>query len=645
MLFRLWRVMLLVLAAVLWIGCGADDSGAPAASTLDASSVDASKGADATTSDAKSSSPTITSFIAAKSTLSTGGTTSLTAIFSGGSGTIDNGVGVVTSGVAVATDTLTATTTFTLTVTTADGQTTTQQLTVAVVAAPTITSFAAAKSPLTMGKATELMATFAGGTGTIDQGIGAITSGLGVATGALSASTTFTLTVINAAGDAVTATVSVDVVDAPAITSFVAARSPIGAGTATQLTATFTGGTGVLDHGLGAVTSGVAVSTGNLATDSTFTLTVTNVAGDSVTGNVTVSVVTGPFIASFAAASPKISRYSSTTLTAVFSGGTASIDQGIGAVTSGTPKATSNLPGKTTFTLRVTGPSGDSVTATTDVDVKREIFVTDGGEPPAIFVFDEDASGDVAPKRAITGPNTTLDMPMGVSVVGDELVAASLTRILTFNVTDDGDVAPKRTILAMPDVVFPPAALYDLVVSNGEIFTASANGDRVSVFNLDDSGSVPPKRVLSGTATLLDFSNGAAVDSGELFVANTNANLVTVHAATASGDVAPLRSHSIASPVGVLVNGDELVVARANAITTLNKTTFAAIREITGANTKLYYPKACAVVGSELACTLYANAYQHIMFWPISANGDVPPTRVIYGVATRLNDPFGIYVH
>lgn len=80
---------------------------------------------------------------------------------------------------------------------------------------------------------------------------------------------------------------------APVISSFTAARTPITAGTSTTLTAVFSNGSGSIDHGVGAVTSGQAVAA-SPTTTTTYLLTVTNSAGTSVTQTTTVAVVATP---------------------------------------------------------------------------------------------------------------------------------------------------------------------------------------------------------------------------------------------------------------------------------------------------------------------------------------------------------------
>lgn len=156
--------------------------------------------------------------------------------------------------------------------------------------APTITSFTTAKSPVTAGTGTTLTAVFSGGTGSVSNGVGAITSGVPVSTGNLGTSTTFVLTVTSSAGATATSTLTVNVVPAPSITSFAANPDTLAPGGTATLTAVFENGVGNVDHGIGAITSGIGTGTGAMSTTTTFRLTVSNVALDSVTADVTVTV-------------------------------------------------------------------------------------------------------------------------------------------------------------------------------------------------------------------------------------------------------------------------------------------------------------------------------------------------------------------
>ena len=77
----------------------------------------------------------------------------------------------------------------------------------------------------------------------------------------------------------------------PTIVSFDASPTAVNSGSSTTLTAVFFGGTGTVDQGIGVVTSGSGKSTGSINAATTYTLTVTNVAGGSTTAQVTVLLV------------------------------------------------------------------------------------------------------------------------------------------------------------------------------------------------------------------------------------------------------------------------------------------------------------------------------------------------------------------
>lgn len=102
---------------------------------------------------------------------------------------------------------------------------------------------------------------------------------------------TYHLTATSHANSAISATAALTVVAPPNIASFETNRDEILTGQSISLTAVFSDGTAVVDHGVGAVVSGVPaklVPTGS----SVYILTVTNTAGTSITSGVAVRVDT-----------------------------------------------------------------------------------------------------------------------------------------------------------------------------------------------------------------------------------------------------------------------------------------------------------------------------------------------------------------
>jgi hypothetical protein len=113
---------------------------------------------------------------------------------------------------------------------------------------------------------------------------------------------------------------TVHVVPVALVLNLTAAVNPVLYGGSTTITPTFSQGTGTIDQGIGSVNSGVAYTTGTITANKTFTLTVTNAAGDSATAPVTVqpqavvvSTITGP-------ASGKVTQGHTATFSATVSG-------------------------------------------------------------------------------------------------------------------------------------------------------------------------------------------------------------------------------------------------------------------------------------------------------------------------------------
>ena len=328
--------------------------------------------------------PSITEFSAPGTTIVLGESAELLAIFNNGTGSIDNGVGPVTSNVAL-TVTPAETTTYTLSVTNTNAESVSQSLTITVLPepppSPVITSFSVSQSTIVLGESTEITALFEhgdGGTASIDNEIGEVFSGQIISVSPAS-TTTYTISVSNSLLETVTASVTITVVPPPdpAISEFSANMSVITLGDSASLTANFSNGTAVIDNGVGSISNNDPVL---VAPDSTttYTLTVTNAAMVTVTASVTITVVSPPAISSFTATKTTIVEGDSVDLTAEFNNGTATINNGIGEVSSGMP-VTVSPTATTTFELSVTNSAGTSVAATVTITVEPP--------PPSISSF------------------------------------------------------------------------------------------------------------------------------------------------------------------------------------------------------------------------------------------------------------------
>jgi hypothetical protein len=290
-------------------------------------------------------------------------------------------------------------------------------------------------------------------------------------------------------------------VAAPVINSFTPAAATITAGNSTTLTATFSGGTGSVDHGVGAVTNGTAVPVTPLAT-TTYTLTVTNPAGTSVTQQATVTVVAAPVINSFTPAAATITAGNSTTLTATFSGGTGSVDHGVGAVTNGTAVPVTPLA-TTTYTLTVTNPAGTSVTQQATVTVNPGLAITSANSTtftvgtPGTFTLT--ATGGITPYTWSWAAAAGFSLPPGLNISANSnntgLISGTPTKAGTFNVVvtvTDSETPGAKTSAPLTIVIAPPPAL--LITSrnpiNGVVGTTYGSGGHG--FTLTATGGVKP---------------------------------------------------------------------------------------------------------------------------------------------------------
>ncbi len=437
----------------------------------------------------------ITSFAAAPATITVGASSSLTGVFSGGTGVITPGNLAVSSGVAVAVNPI-VNTTYTLTVTPTSGSAVTQTTTVTVNPAPTISSFVAAPQTITEGGSSSLTAVFANGTGVITPGSIAVTSGVAVSVSP-TATTTYTLTVTPTAGGTAitqTATVTVNpVATMPTITSFVASASTITAGGSDNLTAVFAGGTGVITPGNLAVTSGAAVSV-SPTTTTTYTLTVTPPAGAAITATVNVTVDPAPTITSFVANPTSVGPGGSTNLTAVFANGTGVITPGNLPIFSGTPLSVSPTA-TTTYTLTVTNPIGTPTTAMTTVTYNAGAAAISSftANPTTI------AAGSSSSLTADFTNGTGVITPGNIAVTSGTPVSVSPAATTTYTLT----VTPASgtAVTGMATVTVDPAPIITSFGASPATIATGTSSSLTAVFS-NGTGVITPGNiaVTSGTA-------------------------------------------------------------------------------------------------------------------------------------------------
>ena len=286
---------------------------------------------------------------------------------------INQGVGSVTP-VASGSKSVspTSTTNYTLTASGANCATATDSVTIKV--KPRIDSFSASSTSITEGQSTTLNWTTTGATSVSISGVSGSLAVDGSRSVSPTSTTTYTLTAGNSAGSN-TATVEVNVTQLPPTASLYADPEEIfNSGDAATLTWSTTRATSAsIDQGVGSVTP---VADGSVTvypdTTTTYTLTASG-PGGSATDTATVYTVDfqRALTATLTASSTSITRGESTTLSWTTEGATsASIDQGVGAVTPVAAGSRSVSPTETsTYTLTASDDDDNTATATVTITV------------------------------------------------------------------------------------------------------------------------------------------------------------------------------------------------------------------------------------------------------------------------------------
>ena len=498
---------------------------------------------------------TVSSFSAAPTTVPAGGTSQLTAEFSGGAGVIDHGIGAVASGQAVTAGTSTtltpvfvnadgasvdqgvgavssgapvtvtpaATTTYTLTATGLGGPAT-QTVTVTVVPAAVITSFTAFPTTVNTGNSSQLTAVFSGGAATVDHGQAGCTSGQGVYTGPLTATTTFTLTVTNAAGDSVTAAATVTV---DCFMVFLSGGNGSVAGSTMQHVPTggsCTAVTAVPDPGYG--------FTGWTGTGG-FTATAANplLLGDvAASQTITANFVPLPVIGDFWASSTTINAGQAAILnwSGLYYFTSASIDNGVGAILSPAGMVAPTPAATTTYTLTATNAAGTATAAVTVTVLTPPVINAFTATPASI---QPGGSSELA--WTVTGTVTSLGIDQGVGAVTGTSATVTPAATTTYTLTatnSDGS----RTATATVTVLSPPPV--PGLTSTALVFTAGTPIAPVTPGNTGGaatswsiSPSLPAGLTFSAlTGTLSGTPSGTAARQSYVITAANNGGSGTV---------------------------------------------------------------------------------------------------------------------
>lgn len=281
------------------------------------------------------------------------------------------------------------------------------------------------------------------------------------------------------------------------------------------------------------------------------------------------------------------------------------------------------LGGLTLFgMLAIIGSGGGGVssgaTPASTVDFSQLYISNNSGSTLLSYNNANTVSGSTAVNRVVAGGSTTLNQPRGIAVdmPHNQIYVANFatSSILVFNNarTVSGGNAPDRAIT--PAALNGPSSLFIDSV-NDRLYVASTNNNSILVYDNAHTlnGNPLPTRTLAGIVnTTLNAPLAVFVDvpRNRLYVLNGDNKILTfTNASAITGDVAPSNTvvganTTLSNPVGLYVDvqTDRMYVAN------------------TGVNTVLVFDSAS------------------------TATGNIPPTRMVSGGVTQLNQPTGVFV-
>lgn len=504
------------------------------------------------------SKPVVTSFTTSRTDISPGGNTILTSVFTGGTGVIDHGVGPALSGHGV-TASPTITTTYWISVTNAAGSVAYAYLTVNVDSIPVVTITAA--SPVTTTIPSQIASVngpqgstylwgIAGGTIT-----SATTSNTVYYTPGAIGTCTLTCTVTNAAGVSATGSKTVTVIAKPVITSLTSAKSDIKPGDSTTLTPVFSGGSGVIDHGVGPVISGTGVVIAPTATTS-YNLTVTNPAGTSAIQIVNVTVDLPP-VATISALSPVTSGALNQNASIRPQTGCAyAWTLSPGTITSGAAASsvyfTPGPVGTAILTCKVTNPAGVSATGTATINVVAGPVISSFTANPTTITAGQNAT--LTP--VFTGGQGLVDRGVGQVTSGAaSTVTPPASGSYNLIVTNAAGTAMTQAanITVTPSV--PGGITTSRIVTTGTINLATVPYDASSTYAWTVTNGTP----YYGATTSSFYYTAGPVGTTTLNCIITKAGIPTTQNTTVSVIAAPVITSFVSSKSSINL-GDSLTL-------------------------------------------------------------------------------------
>ena len=323
----------------------------------------------------------------------------------------------------------------------------------------------------------------------------------------------------------------------------------------------------------------------------------------------------------------------------------------------------------------------DTFSANVAVDPVRNELVA--ASPRKILVYDRQANTPpqatmTEPKRMIGGPKTQMSDNCGLYVDSKNgeiyTISNDISNLMTvFGPADKGDVDPVRRLIT-------PQPVYGLAVDDEgqELFMTVGHPPAVFAWPKSAKGNDPAHRILEGNRTKLAYPHGVAVDSKNqlLYVMNNGAVADSKDGLawrrwpiSIPGRAEPLWGVPCQRAPGIDCQyggewyrnyegnvykfvGRGPVIPGSGRFEPPSITVYplkangdvAPLRVIQGPKSQLDWPMHITV-DSEHGEVFVANAGGSITVYRITDNGDVAPVRTLKGPKTGLKNPVGVYIN
>jgi DNA-binding beta-propeller fold protein YncE len=263
--------------------------------------------------------------------------------------------------------------------------------------------------------------------------------------------------------------------------------------------------------------------------------------------------------------------------------------------------------------------------------VRNEIVVQ---SPRKLLVYDRQANTPPAatltePKRMIAGPKTQMSDNCGLYVDSENgeiyTISNDISDLMTvYGPGAKGDVEPVRKLIT-------PQTVYGLAVDDEshELFMAIGHPPAVFAFSKAAKGNNPAKRILEGSHTKLAYPHGVTVDSKNqlMYVVNNGA------VADSQDGLAWRRW-----PITIPGSPDPLWGVPCNRTPGIDCEYGGEWYRKFEGNVYKFVGRATVIPGSGRFDPPSITVY------PLKANGDVAPIRVIQGPKSQLNWPMNLTV-